>query len=224
MTVNANPYIVTSGLVLSLDASNPRSYPGTGSTWYDVSGNGYNCVFVSTPTWNSAGYFTFNGSTNYGTITNTPTINFSTSQTVLVVMNHTVSAGRKNIWNQAYGGYGTWTHEGGTYINYYYGTAGNDNVPYTNLGSGSTPNNTWIGMCITRSTATTTWYQNATAQTSMNNPYPTLTNTTANIQIGLGYTGEYWAGSISMILAYTRALSADEVAQNFNAYRGRYGI
>ena len=33
------PQIVTSGLVLHLDAGNPKSYPGTGSTWYDRSGN-----------------------------------------------------------------------------------------------------------------------------------------------------------------------------------------
>ena len=224
MTINYNPSIITSGLVMCLDAKNPRSYPGSGSVWYDASGNGYNCVFGSTPTWNSSGWFTFNGSSNYGTITNSPTINWASAQTVLIVMNHTNTDNRRNVWNQAYGGYGTWTHEGGNYFNYYYGNAGADTTPYTALTGGSTPTNTWYSMCITRSTSTVTWYQNTTVQSSMGNPYGTLANTTANITIGLGYTGVYWAGNISMILAYTRTLSSDEVEQNFNALRGRYNI
>ena len=200
MGVSYNSSIVTNGLVLCLDAKNPRSYSGSGSTWYDVSGNGYNCVFSSAPTWNSAGYFTFNGTSNYGTITNTPTINWASAQTILIVMNHTNTSGRTNPWNQAYGGYGTWTHETGSYINYYYGNAGLDTTPYTSLGSGSTPTNTWYGMCTTRNTSTITWYQNTNVQNSTTNAYGALANTTANIQIGLGYTGVYWAGSISMIL------------------------
>lgn len=223
MGVSYNSSIVTSGLILCLDAKNPRSYSGSGSTWYDVSGNGYNCVFGSTPTWNSAGYFTFNGTSNYGTITNSPAISWASAQTVLIVMNHNITTGRQNTWNQAYGGYGTWTHESGSYINYYYGNAGTDNTPYTNLGSGSTPVNTWYGMCITRDTSNVNWYQNATNQSTMANPYGTLATTAASITIGSGYAG-YWTGNISMILAYTRALTSAEVTQNYNAYRGRYGI
>jgi hypothetical protein len=37
MAFNYSPKIVTDGLVLYLDAANPRSYPGTGTTWYDLS-------------------------------------------------------------------------------------------------------------------------------------------------------------------------------------------
>ena len=40
MGVNYNPKIVTDGLVLCLDAANKRSYPGSGSTWNDLSGRG----------------------------------------------------------------------------------------------------------------------------------------------------------------------------------------
>ena len=224
MSVSYNSSVVTNGLVLCLDAKNPRSYSGSGSTWYDVSGNGYNCAFASTPTWNSSGYFAFNGISNYGVITNTPTLNFSTAQTVLIVMNHNVTTARPNPWNQAYAGYGTWTHEGGGSMNYFYGNGGGDTSPYTALTSGSTPTNTWYGMCVTRDTSTVNWYLNNTNQTTMANPYGVLANTTQNIQIGLGYTGNYWLGNISMILAYNRALSSAEVAQNYNAYRGRYGV
>ena len=66
MTVNANPYIVTSGLVLNLDAGNPRSYIGSGTSWVDVSNNNLNSVTLNnSPTYTSgtSGYFTFDGTT-----------------------------------------------------------------------------------------------------------------------------------------------------------------
>jgi hypothetical protein len=42
MAISYNPRIVTDGLVLALDAGNPKSYPGSGTTWTDLSGNGNN--------------------------------------------------------------------------------------------------------------------------------------------------------------------------------------
>ena len=42
MALAHSPKIVTDGLVLCLDAGNPKSYPGSGTTWYDLSGNGNN--------------------------------------------------------------------------------------------------------------------------------------------------------------------------------------
>ena len=53
MATNYNPKIVTDGLLMCLDASNPKSYPGSGSTWYDLSGNGYNGTFVGTISYTS---------------------------------------------------------------------------------------------------------------------------------------------------------------------------
>ena len=70
--------IVTDGLVLCLDAANKDSYPGSGTTWYDLSGNGYNSTAAGTvgPTFNSNGYFEFTGgivTENYSRF-DTPTI------------------------------------------------------------------------------------------------------------------------------------------------------
>ena len=47
------PNIITDGLVLALDAASPRSYPGTGTTWYDVSGYGNNGTLTNGPTFDS---------------------------------------------------------------------------------------------------------------------------------------------------------------------------
>jgi len=55
------PHIITDGLILSLDAASTRSYPGTGTTWYDLSGQNAHAEAVNMPTWNSNGYFEFDG-------------------------------------------------------------------------------------------------------------------------------------------------------------------
>jgi len=65
-----NPYFalspfVTDGLVLNLDASNLSSYPGTGSTWFDTSGNGKNYSIPANATWNPAGYFSITAGTSF---------------------------------------------------------------------------------------------------------------------------------------------------------------
>ena len=49
-----SPKLVTNGLVLCLDAANKLSYPGSGTTWYDLSGNANNGTLTNGPTFNSA--------------------------------------------------------------------------------------------------------------------------------------------------------------------------
>lgn len=193
-----------------------------GNTWYDVSGNQNNCNFVDLPSTNT-GFYTFNGTSNYGSITNNSTLNFASAQTLQIVMRHTYTSGRRNPWNQAYAGYGTWTHEQGEYISQYFGNGGADNEPYIGVSSATTPRNVWNVMCATRNSSTFNWYINGVLSGTTANPYGTLANTSANILIGNGYAG-YWQGDMAMVTAYTRALSADEVSQNFNAIRGRYGV
>jgi hypothetical protein len=53
MAISYNPRIVTDGLVLALDAGNPKSYPGSGTTWTDLSGNGNNGTLVNGVGYNS---------------------------------------------------------------------------------------------------------------------------------------------------------------------------
>src|SRR6056300_1230478 len=77
MALSHSPKIVTDGLVLCLDASDPQSYSGSGTTWYDRSGNNYDFTAVNGPTY-SNGKFSFDGSNDYFTspYNNTITDNF----------------------------------------------------------------------------------------------------------------------------------------------------
>jgi len=66
MAFHYSPKTVTDGLVLLLDVGNPKSYPGSGTTWYDLSGNG-NDGTITNATFSTAGggSMTFNGSGDY---------------------------------------------------------------------------------------------------------------------------------------------------------------
>jgi hypothetical protein len=138
-------------------------------------------------------------------------------------MRHSYTSGRRNPWDQAYGGYGTWTHEQGDSISQYYGNAGANAEPYVGVSSPATPRSVWNVMCAVRSTTQFKWYLNGALSNTSSNPYGTLANTAANITIGNGYAG-FWQGDMAMVTAYTRALTDAEVAQNFNAIRGRFNL
>lgn len=83
MAFHYNPKIVTDGLQLCLDAMNPKSYPGTGSEWYDLSGNNYHMSLKNSLGITNDGnlsYFSLNGSNHYGSCDGS--ISGSTSATV----------------------------------------------------------------------------------------------------------------------------------------------
>jgi hypothetical protein len=71
MALAHSPSIVRNGLVLCLDAANPKSYPGSGTAWNDISNNGNNGALVNGPTYNSSdnGNIIFDGVNDYAEIT-----------------------------------------------------------------------------------------------------------------------------------------------------------
>jgi hypothetical protein len=71
ITFGSQPYAHTNGLVLNLDATNQKSYAGTGTTWTDVSPSGINGTINGSPTFTNR-YFVFNGSTNSVSLGNLP--------------------------------------------------------------------------------------------------------------------------------------------------------
>jgi len=66
-----SPSLVMNGLILCLDAGNTKSYPGSGTTWTDLSGNGNNGTLTNGPTFNSSngGSIVFDGSNDYAEVT-----------------------------------------------------------------------------------------------------------------------------------------------------------
>jgi hypothetical protein len=174
-------------------------------------------------TYANNGTFSFNG--GHITIPNIAAYDFSAGQTIEIWLKPTENdATRRNPYNQAYGGYGTWTHEPDGAVNYYYGDSGVNDVPYIGHTSGFTvAQNEVACICTTRDTSKSVWYKNGIYSNEASHSYGTLTATVADILIGTGYSAVY-LGDIYAIKIYNRALTASEVQQNFNSARIRYGI
>lgn len=219
--------LVEDGLVLALDATVDRSWTAGSSYWYDLSGRENHATAYGSPATQDSGTAVrniyFDGSNDRFIISaNEESLSFKGGQTVGILMYHTYTSGRKNPWNQAYGGYGTWTHESGANINYYYGGSGANAQPYTALNSGTTSTSTWNYMVCSRTTSGVTWYKNGTQTATHTSGYtPMAETTTANITIGQGYAG-WWTGNMVCVHAYSRGLSAAEVLNNYNVLKARF--
>lgn len=209
------PPVITDGLVINLDPSNILSYPHSGSTLYDLSGYENNAEIINSPQFitSSGGYMNFDGTSDYLEISMNSTLdNWSQGQTLIMWLYQNIESGRRNPWDQAYGGFGTWTFEGNGSgnMNNYFGDAGRNAQPYVGRTSNSLPDNKWIMMTSTRDTSTHKWYENYTNTRTYDHNFGELTETTANIRIGRGYAG-YWQGRMGRIMSYDRALSQDEI-------------
>ncbi len=225
MSIQRGPRIIKGGLVLALDASNDRSWVNGNSYWYDISGNGNNALVSGSPTMqddNTPVRNLYLDGNDYFTVTaNQTSLDFKNGQTVGILMYTTYTSGRRNPWDQAYGGYGTWTHEQGDNINYYHGTHGGNSQTYNSRNSGDTPQGNWLYMVCSRDTANVTWYKNG-VQTTQSSSYGTLTNdTTNNIRIGTGYAGG-WIGNMCLVHCYNRGLTSEEVLHNYNSIKARF--
>lgn len=170
--------------------------------------------------------FRFSGSSSLSIPFNASKFTFNSEQTIIIWMKNEASvAARRNPYNQAYAGAGTITHENNTNFNYYYGTGGFNNTPYTSHTSPfSVVNGETAMIAITRDPSNTRWYKNGALQSTQSNPYgASVVTGTNDISIGTGYAGGF-IGNIDSVMVYSRSLSSYEILQNFNAVRRRYGL
>lgn len=237
MSISYNPGIVTNGLTVLLDSMNPRSYPGSGNIWYDLSGNNNHGIMT-----NFSGPSA--GSTS-GYDTNTKWMMFdrhlgSSDGTVNNIVNITNNASLQDCVCQNGMAVSMWlkvtsavctamTKMDGAWEVYYcnqlvfrtQGTGGNDGVTsYVN----SSYVNVWSNIVSTHDGTTRKVYFNGVEIYSDNNPVSNQA-TTNPVAIG-GYSSGIYAfvGAMPYYSLYNRAITANEVLQNFNAIRGRFGI
>jgi hypothetical protein len=221
MSAIGGPAVITSGLVLELDAGNVKSYQSGSTTWFDKSGNARNGTLTNGPTFNtgSLGSIVFDGVDDYVTGSFSTLNDFTIS--CYVKSNDITSALRfypigLNFSGSAFGG-GIWF--GGSFAPA--NTAGIYDGNTFITGSSGITTNTWTFVTVTRQSSTSTVY--------INNSTPVQGSISSNpiIQYTIGKrTDNNWPynGNISLIQVYNRALSASEVQQNFNATRARFGI
>jgi hypothetical protein len=220
--------IVQQGLVLNLDAGNPYSYGGGGTTWYDVSGNNYNGTLTNGPVYDNvnSGRFLFDGTNDnvqLGTAstflpTSAITINTWVKTNVVGVYKKifvTVTSGTASVT-------GIYFSLGPSSDNVYLGIITNNGNKYA-TSSTTISTTSFVNLCGTYDGSNIRLYLNGTliatqAQTG------TITNSGIGRLSGYDSNTEIWDGYISAFSLYNRALSAAEVLQNYNALKGRFGL
>ena len=222
MGIAYNPKIVTNGLVLALDAGNPKSYPGSGTTWTDLSGRGNTGTLTNGPTYSSTngGSLSFDGVDDYVNVQcASNTIRAYNSTTQFVIKLPTYAGGQRNILsyrsaNSLYIGKAS----GGIFC--YYNTL-SPSPAYT---VGSIADNAIAHVAVTcdaTNNLLSTYINGSLAGSESRTGWLTTYNTTMTLG---GSDIEYLVGNFYQFSHYNRVLSASEIQQNFNALRGRYGI
>jgi hypothetical protein len=231
--------IITDGLVLWLDAANRKSYPGSGTSWLDLSGNNNTGTLTNGPAFSSAnnGSIVFDGVDDSISVLNNSSLNFGTNPFTVSVILYIRRSGlfgsreygiiNKNTTFQSSAG---WGMELSTYgstspfdlINYqFYNTGqsvwGNSNTAI------QVPTNTWFQVTGIRNSTNASLYYNGVLRTEKSSSDMGLSVSNAtNIVMGYNSWGVYFPGNIALTQIYNRALSAQEVRQNYDALKSRY--
>jgi hypothetical protein len=234
MSLSRGPKIISNGLVLYLDAANNKSYPGSGTSWNDLSGNGRNLTLTNGPTFNASniGTLVFDGTNDYAvvnpvsafniycismwfkptTIINSvsaykPLIHFKSSTSKYISFGDTT--------NRVANEYITIVQEPGDKR-----TAVND--------GGSLSAGVWYNIVFNYESSQYNIYINNTLKST------TIGSSTGNVPLitdpdfiylnSYEGTSGYLDSSLSMCMIYNRTLSASEILQNYNITRKRYGL
>jgi len=221
--------IVTNGLVLNLDAAKVDSYPGTGTTWRDISGNNNNGTLTNGPTFSGVGKqasIVFDGVDDY--ISTSYNIEAATSSNIQTFCSWLYGTSTNN----SFFGSGA-SAQGQFHLILNFQSNGQLRFAESNYGGGGgaldqtnivtvSANSTWNYACIVK-TAVSTFdvYFNGTKVITGATKAATLP---APFNLGRWWNAQFVPSRIASAQIYNRALSATEVSQNFNALRGRYGI
>jgi hypothetical protein len=212
------PNIISNGLVLNLDASNTISYAGSGTTWTDLSGSGNHGTLINSPTYNSSngGYFVFNGSTQYVSFTPTKLPTGTSDRSIIAFVSTPTSLG----------GLQHMIHWGTTSASQAFGLALLNsqlnshiwNSPPAQVATVFAATNYFFAVTYTHAHTLHKFWINGFSQGS---GISSAINTgTAEARIAQRITGAEDMGAngqIYQVLVYNRALSDDEILQNFNA-------
>jgi len=237
MGISYNPSIVTNGLVLCLDAGNAKSYPGSGTTWTDLSGRGNNGTLVNGPTYSSSngGYLSFDGVDDYVSVNIS---NFFTSYSQQITMESWVYVPTSATWtNGSYGNiFGRGNFDGShglvrtttdNQVGFYCRQI--QTVSFAEVQSlGTITRDTWYQLVGVWTGSGTQLYINGVLVDSDSG---SLGDTENNVSFEIGRNiafsgsnGNYFSGNQTGCKIYNKALTASEIQQNFNATRGRFGI
>jgi hypothetical protein len=216
--------VVDSSLVLWVDAGQSTSYSGSGVTLVNLINPSINGTLTNSPSYNTSGSFSFNGTSQFITFgDNLDLIGSDISGSIWVNLNSydaTFSPLIDKLLTA--GNYRFFVNPSGTVG---FGIRGVDNAYTVISTSASILTGVWYNLAFTFEGTVIKIYINGILRVSGTLTSTTRSNTAVDLRIGYsGNNNRYLNGSVSQTQLYSRALTADEVQQNFNALRRRYGI
>jgi len=211
------PPIVTSGLVLALDAANPKSYMSGSTNWFSLGNPSLSGSLINGPTFNSGngGSVVFDGSNDYVDLNNNSILSGSTAFTIESFY-RTTAVGSGAIFGNYGSGYlsGVWfSGRYGIYLN------NSVYVPNSPLAAGT------YCMVATRDiSGNINLYINNILVSSGTLSGSIPTNINYRIGSNVNVFAEAFTGNLYTLKVYDRALSRQEITQNYNATKGRFGL
>lgn len=217
------------GLIFYLDAGNRKSYPGSGTTWTDLSNTANNGTLTNMDGTNfnsaNAGTLTFDGTNEYVSVSDSSSLDvdyvtlscwFKTSQvrnSEIVMKNNAVNTSicyGFQIFEDSF-----------IYSHINTSTGGWNEIP-----TDTYQINTWYNLCLTYNGSSFITYLNGVLKTTTSTT-GTIIKNNQNLYIGSPNNtldDSPYFGNISQVSIYNRALTQSEIKQNFNAIRSRFGI
>jgi len=227
------PRIVTDGLVLHLDAANSKSYPGTGSTWYDLSGNNKNFTWFSTPSFTSGGtpYFSTLNNRCSGPASNSFGITNTSGYTIFLIcmQNSLVATSSFKFYGSGGNTRGIFSHCTWSDNTVYFDQGGccNSDTRTSVASGGSQTWNIWTFRRLTNS-STRSILKNGIALTTNSSAALDINLTTTCVDIGssdeYGGNSSTWNARLQGFTAYNRGLTDLEILNNVNALKGRFAL
>ena len=219
MASRYSPKIPTDGLVLAWDANNPKSYPGSGNTIYDLSGNSNDGTLVNSPTFGKStigdtNVIKFTAGSEQWMYSATPDMSTTTS-TVIGAARYSAAVTSGRTIN-GYGNNWLMGHWDGTTLNYYaqqWVTSADNGPSDTNWRIYATQNN--------QPADSWTFYANnslvASSTSGQQGP--------SGITVGRYVPGtEFLTGEFSFVYIYNRILTTQELTQTHEALKSRFGL
>ena len=230
MSGKTGPDIIESGLVLCLDAANKNSYPGSGTTWTDLSSNNNNFTLVNGPTFSASnmGNIVFDGTNDYLLI-NSLVWNYNADFTIQFWFYPSTLGDSVNGYGLFFNGNTgsntnrvqiAGTSNGSIYLNTVASTVGDNFVS----ADGLVTVGKWYNFAAVRNSGVITIYLNGTSVATGNVNY--TPSQQSNLYVGfVRSSGALWYlnGRMSTIIINNIALSANGVLQNYNATKSRFG-
>ena len=220
-----SPKIITDGLLFALDAANVKSYSTSGTSWVDLSGNNNNGTLTNGPTFSGAnnGSIVFDGVNDFVDFTDSgllPTtgLTVSTWYKTSVADKWLVDKSAGSFFN----GYSISATSAGA-------VSFQVNAPSTVTSAGFISANAgnWVNIIGTWTPSTSIILYSQGTQLAINTTSipASINNPSANLRVaGRANNTDYWNGSVAQVSIYNRALTPQEILQNFNATRSRFGV